>query len=199
SERRAKYGVVGGAVNLAARVEGCTVGGQILLSPYTYQRIQTIAEVGPPLPVEVKGIREPLLLYELRGLGGNHPARLPEEGSDAGSDVPASLPLRCWVIEGKTVRPEVITGEVIRMGPRRLDARLDTTLQPMTNVRLRLRYPTLAQESADLYGKVLIANEQGEGWNVRIGITSVDAGDQEILETFLRAAGPRGSEQSVPL
>ena len=190
SEKRAKYGVVGAAVNLAARVEGCTVGGQILMSPNTYQRIQEIAEVGPPLPVEVKGIREPLLLYELRALGGRHSARLPEAASDVDPDVPASLPLRCWVIEGKAVRSEVVTGEVIRLGPRRLDARLDTSLGPMTNVRLRLRYPTLAQESADLYGKILTANEQAGGWTVRIGLTSVDAGDQEILEAFQRATGP---------
>ncbi len=70
SEKRAKYGVVGSAVNLAARVEGCTVGGQVLLSPYTYERIRAIAEVGPPLPIELKGVREPLFLYELRALAG---------------------------------------------------------------------------------------------------------------------------------
>jgi adenylate cyclase len=191
SEKRAKYGVVGGAVNLAARVEGCTVGGQILLSPYTYQRIHEIAEVGPPLPVEVKGIREPLLLYELRALGGRYSRRLPEMAGDTDHDVPASLPMRCWVIEGKTIRPEAVTGEVVRLGLRRLDARLDSSLAPMTNVRLRLHYPTIAQESADLYGKVLTVNEQGNGWTVRIGLTSVDAGDQEILEAFLRATGPR--------
>ncbi len=101
----------------------------------------------------------------------------------------ASAPLRCWIIEGKFVRPEAINGEVVRLGAGRLDARLETELPPLTNVRLRLNYPTLAQESADLYGKVVSAGEEAGGWSDRIGLTSVDAADQEILGSFLRATG----------
>ncbi|HSC70020.1 MAG TPA: adenylate/guanylate cyclase domain-containing protein, partial [Candidatus Methylomirabilis sp.] len=189
SEIRAKYGVIGSAVNLAARVEGCTLGGQILLSPYTYQRIQAIAEVGPPLRVEVKGIREPLSLYELRALTGRYAARLPEAARDTGPDVSVILPLSCWVIEGKSVRPEAIKGEVVRLGVGRLDARLERVLPPLTNVRLRLHYPALAQDSADLYGKVLSAGEEAGKGIVRIGLTSVDAADQEILGSFMRSTG----------
>ncbi len=71
-----------------------------------------------------------------------------------------------------------------------LDARLETELPPLTNVRLRLNYPTLAQESADLYGKVVSAGEETGGCSVRIRLTSVDAADQEILGSLVRATGP---------
>ena len=187
SEKRTKYGVVGSVVNLAARVEACTVGGQVLLAPSTYARVRDLVEVSPPLPVEMKGLREPLLLYELRAVGGRWACRLPEAAADAGPDVPVALPLRCWVIEGKAVRPEVLSGEAVRLGARRLTARLGTPLPPLTNVRLRLHFPGLGQESGDLYGKVLAVDQAAGPVDVRIGLTSVDAADQQILEVLLKA------------
>jgi class 3 adenylate cyclase len=188
SEQRAKYAVVGAAVNLAARVEGCTVGGQIFLSPATYERIRHIAEVAPPVPVEVKGIAEPLLLYELRGLGGQFAQRLPDVDTLVDQQVEVSLPLQCWVIDGKVVSQTAIAGVVLRLGIRQFDVRLDTPLPPLTNVRMRLRYPVLDHDSGDLYGKVL-AEEQHDGARVtHIRLTSVDAMDQKIIDGFLGVA-----------
>jgi hypothetical protein len=93
------------------------------------------------------------------------------------------------VIEDKAVRPERVTGEVLRLGSRRVEARLDRHLAPMTNLRLRLHYPALARDSADLYGKVLAAREEGGAWVATVGLTSVDAADEQVLETFLRVRG----------
>lgn len=198
SEKRAKYTAVGNAINLAARVEACTVGGQVLLSPFSYERIRAIAEVGPPMPVEVKGIREPLLLYELRALTGRYARRLPDVDGGGGPETPASLPLRCWLIEGKAVSPKSLSGAVTRIGLRRLEARLDTRLEPLANVRLRLRFPALAQDSEDLYGKVVAASKDGDAWLVRIGLTSVNAADQQILEGLLRASGSPADVPPLP-
>jgi class 3 adenylate cyclase len=187
SEKRAKYTAVGTAINLAARVEACTVGGQVLLSPYTYDRVRELAEVGPPIPVEVKGIREPLLLYELRALGGPYGRRLPEPSGEGGSEAAVSLPVRCWLLEGKAVRAEALEGQAVSLSPRRLVARFGAPLAPLANVRLRLRFPALGQDSEEIYGKVVGVQEAPDGWTARIAFTSVNAADQLILEGLLRA------------
>ena len=185
SKQRAKYAVVGSAVNLAARVEGCTVGGQIFLSPSTWERLRDRVEVGVPVPVELKGIAEPLMLYELRAIGGRFARRLPETVIESEPQVDVTLPLTCWVIEGKVVRPDSITGVVLRLGARQIDVRLAAPLAPLTNVRLRLNYPGLGYDSGDLYGKV-VGEETRDGERMtRIRLTSVDAVDQKILEMFL--------------
>jgi class 3 adenylate cyclase len=185
SEQRAKYAVVGAAVNLAARVEGCTVGGQIFLSPSAYEQIRELAEVAPPVPVEVKGIATPLPLYELLAINGHFAQRLPEPDAAADRQVEVSIPLTCWVIDGKVVRRETIAGTVLRLNMRQFDVRLDTALRPLTNVRLRLRYPDLEQDSGDLYGKVLAAEQQNGVGVTHIRLTSVDAMDQKILDGYL--------------
>jgi class 3 adenylate cyclase len=185
SEQRAKYAVVGAAVNLAARVEGCTVGGQIFLSPATYEQLHDMVEVAAPVPVEVKGIAEPLLLYELRGISGQFAQRLPEMDTVVEQQMDVALPLTCWVIDGKVVSQETIAGTVLRLGMRQLDVCLDTPLRPLMNVRLRLRYPVLEYDSGDLYGKVLAEEQQHGVCVTHIRLTSVDAMDQKIIDGFL--------------
>ncbi len=177
SEQRTKYAVVGAAVNLAARVESCTVGGQVLLSESTVRYLGPLADVAPPIHAELKGLDTPVALYELRGLGGRWAQRR-EAGTDAG--VAVTLPLVGWLVEGKRIRAEAFTGEVRRLGRRHLDVATAAALPPLTNVRLRLTWAGSGRASGDIYGKAT-----GEvGGLLRIRLTSVDPDD----ETFLEAA-----------
>ncbi|HXJ83315.1 MAG TPA: adenylate/guanylate cyclase domain-containing protein [Candidatus Methylomirabilis sp.] len=175
SEQRAKYAVVGSAVNIAARVEGATVGGQVFITTTTYDAIKNLADVSEPMAVEMKGLSEPLRLYELRALRGTYAQDAVQE--DFGEEVSVSLPVRYWVIEGKIVGPEQAPGEVVRLGCRVLVARLDGMLTPMTNVRLRMACADRGWESEDIYGKV-VATERGDaGPLTRIRFTSVTDAD----------------------
>ena len=177
SEQRTKYAVVGAAVNLAGRVEGCTVGGQILLTETTLRYLGPLADVAPPIHVELKGVDAPVALYELRGLGGRWEQRR-EVTAAAAREV--SLPLVGWIVDGKQVRAESFTGRVRRVAGRDLEVEAATPLPPLTNVRLRLTWPELGRLSGDLWGKVTTES----AGRVRVVLTSIDPADAAVLETM---------------
>ncbi|HEY8150959.1 MAG TPA: adenylate/guanylate cyclase domain-containing protein, partial [Vicinamibacteria bacterium] len=77
SQTRAKYGVVGSHVNLAGRIEGFTVGGQVLVSASTVDKAGTALELGQRVTFQAKGFKEPVDVYDLVGVGTPWNARLP--------------------------------------------------------------------------------------------------------------------------
>ena len=108
---RMKYGVVGPAVNLAGRIESLTVGPQVLLSEATLDRVRHLVRVGPPSQVAVKGVAEPVTVYELREVVGEEAMAASGEG---GALAAVDLPAVVHVLEGKRVdetpHPVRVTG-----------------------------------------------------------------------------------------
>ena len=78
SDRRTKYGVVGSHVNLTARIESYTVGGQVLISEDTRHEIGPSVQVAEKLEVIAKGVDKPITIYNARGIGGKYNLFLPE-------------------------------------------------------------------------------------------------------------------------
>lgn len=69
SEKRMKYSVVGGPVNLTARIEAFTIGGQILASKETCDLLGPEARIDGKLRVNMKGYSRPVSIYEVGGMG----------------------------------------------------------------------------------------------------------------------------------
>jgi class 3 adenylate cyclase len=182
SEQRAKYAVVGSAVNIASRVESATVGGQVLLTTLTLSELGDLARVGPPIALQVKGLSEPLTLHELQGLGGRFGRELPATTPEVDRLVAVDIPLECWVIDGKVVRPDGLVGRVVRLGRREFHAALAGSLAPLTNVKLQLQYPPpLGRPSEDIYAKVLSLETGGL---VRMRLTALGAPDEAVIASL---------------
>ncbi|MFU8877355.1 MAG: response regulator, partial [Wenzhouxiangellaceae bacterium] len=68
SERRAKYGVVGHNVNMAARIEGYTEGGQTLISENTRNACGDALQVNREIRVLPKGFDHEIPIYDVSGI-----------------------------------------------------------------------------------------------------------------------------------
>lgn len=66
SETRAKYGIVGAAVNLTQRIEGEAGGGQTVLSEACYELVAAYVDVDSPSRRNLKGVASPLNLYPVQ-------------------------------------------------------------------------------------------------------------------------------------
>ena len=71
SETRSKYDMIGRSVNLAARIEGFTEGGQILISSETLREAGDKVLINPSGEklVKPKGIQSEVLLHDVIGIG----------------------------------------------------------------------------------------------------------------------------------
>lgn len=128
SEKRAKYGVVGQNVNLAGRIEGYTVGGQVLASESTTCRLaqfesRSVHEIYP------KGIKTSIQVYDIASVGNIKCLTETEELKT--EETPCEIEVH--VFDGKYAREEAILCHVLARSRRRM--RLDVKMDLYTNIR----------------------------------------------------------------
>jgi adenylate cyclase len=120
--RRAKYGVVGTAVNLTSRLEACALGGQVLISEATLKELEGEAEVGRRVELIVKGFEAPVNAHELIGLKGDlYMPPVAEEGHFAW--LHEGFPIRYRRIAEKRVGQVSFTGTIARISSQQAEIR----------------------------------------------------------------------------
>jgi adenylate cyclase len=70
SPDRVKYGVVGPAVNLTARIQALTAGGEVLMSEALLARVSSLVSVTPGRQERVKGVSQPITVHRLLEVKG---------------------------------------------------------------------------------------------------------------------------------
>ena len=120
--RRAKYGVVGAAVNLTSRLEACALGGQVLVSESTLNELEGDAEVGRRIELKVKGFDAAVNAYELIGLkGGLYVPRTAREEDFAW--LREGFPIGYRRIAEKQIGHVTFTGTIARISSQQAEIR----------------------------------------------------------------------------
>jgi class 3 adenylate cyclase/AmiR/NasT family two-component response regulator len=182
SQTRAKYGVVGSHVNLAGRIEGFTVGGQVLVSASTAAKAGAALDLGQRVTFQAKGFKEPVDVYDLVGVGAPWNARLPAR-DDRLAALRPELPVTVAVLEGKQMSDITFEGTLVRASDNAASLRADRALRAFTNLRLRLKGADGESRPGDLYAKVA-SGETGPDGGVVVRFTSADP---EVMDALRQA------------
>ena len=190
SEKRTKYGAMGGAVNMAYRIESNTVSGQVLISSGTYARVRDAVRVRSERELQFKGIERPVAVYEVDGIGGKYACALPERAPEEFVALDPPLVVTCFALEGKRVSEEAIPGSITRLSEGSAEAALEGPVAAGANLMVRLA-PREAPGLSDAYAKVVGVRPADGGSgpaSVSLSFTSLPEDAQAFLEKRRAAA-----------
>jgi adenylate cyclase len=155
SKKRIKYAVVGRAVNLTARIESYTVGGQIFISESTLYECGDICRIDNAMQVMPKGVKKPLTIHEVGGIGGDFQLFLPPKKEITWIELQQRLPVQFTVLDWKSTGELGHGGAITKIAPNRVEIHSEVLPSPLANLRISLYDPDDHEISDDLYGKVV--------------------------------------------
>lgn len=189
SEVRSKYGIVGRAVNIAARIESMTTEGQVFISEATQQQLDSSIIVDPPKTVMMKGLNQPLVCFPVKAISSPYQVKLNISDSKD-RPVEIHLPLSCWAIADKQIVEPLLEGQTLTLGDDEMTFEIGHPIAPQTNVKIQLNFCTLAHCFEAIYAKVIESEQNGDHVVHRVRITSMDPKDRNTLQDWIAAAAP---------
>ena len=164
SQMRIKYGVVGHAVNLAARIETFTVGGQILISEASRLAVEGLVSVIGPFQAYGKGVEGAIQVWEVRGIHDSPDLTLPPTVPGL---MPLSQPLTVHfrLITGKQIAPELYQAQFTKLSQAGAAMLTNLDLDDFAAIQIQLADQT--GKAIYLDGKVVGTDDTREAFILR--------------------------------
>ncbi len=161
SERRTKYSVVGSHVNFTARIDSYAVGGQVLISSSTYERVKDLLEVGEIIQAEMKGVSGVVTIYEVKGIGAPYNIRL-KERSETLIPLAEKINIHLYRIQEKIISGITGTAWITHLSETAATIASEGELREWEDVRIHLLDTNLAEIPGKIYGKVISVKPVGD-------------------------------------
>jgi len=180
STKRSKYGVVGRTVNLTARIESFTVGGQVLVSPALMHAAQRGLILGDEIEIHAKGMQDALMCRELLG-HEDYPELSLDEEETVFTTLAEPLVFHYVQLTDKHLADEMQPGTLVGLSERRAVVDAAGPLARYTNIMIRLEAGGCGEEAPELYAKVIRALDESRNRYI-IHFTSVSPGMRARLQ-----------------
>ncbi|MGB3514251.1 MAG: adenylate/guanylate cyclase domain-containing protein [Microcoleaceae cyanobacterium] len=161
SEEHTEYTAIGWEVNLAFRIETYATGNQILISNSTKEAIGTSKlRIDSTKEIKPKGIKEPITIYEIGGIGDKYNLFLPKE-EDILLPLKNAIPIFYLIVEGKQVSDNVCKGDLVKLSHKGAEVKVNeytsVDLMPTSDSNIQLNILNFDNKfmSEQTYAKVL--------------------------------------------
>lgn len=184
SKKRSKYGVVGRHVNLTARIESFTVGGQVLVSPDLIGAAGGKLILGDEIEVHAKGMKKAIKCRELLG-HEDHPELRLDEGEQTFTTLPEPLPVHYLLLTDKHFNEQMQPATLVGLSHRRAVLETAGSLSRYANILLRLEAEAGDEREQEIYAKV-IRNVEESSERYIIHFTSLSPGMRARLDRLTK-------------
>ncbi|HBL57381.1 MAG TPA: adenylate/guanylate cyclase domain-containing protein [Cyanobacteria bacterium UBA8803] len=185
SSKRTKYGVVGSQVNLTYRIESYTTEGQILVSESTLKAAGPGLRIDGEKQVQPKGIKEPITIYDIGGIGEPYNLFLTKE-EEVFLPLPEEIPCQYAVLDGKHISDSLLKASLIKLSDKGGEVRSPNPVAPLTNIKMNLFTPdNPSQASEDIYAKVLEKPTENSGFYIYF--TAMPPDIQKMIENLYKS------------
>ena len=186
SERRSKYGAVGSDVNFTGRIEGYSVGGQVLISQDTYERVMKYVTVRNTMSIRMKGIPDTVTLYDIKGMTGPFEITLRDRDE---TPQPLSRKIRVKVgrLRKKVVDAKGADAWITHVSQTSAILILSQPIGQWEEIRILLLESATDMGQGEVYGKVMSIQEGKDGHEAVVRLTSMSP---QVYEALRKDIGP---------
>jgi class 3 adenylate cyclase len=162
SDLRAKYGVVGKTINLTARIESMTVGGQLLISESTLKACNGLLRIDDQWPVTLKGVPDPVTVYSVGGIDGSYQVHLPQPKQIDLKPISDGLTVLITILKGKHTGGDHHAGLITAISSQAVEITTALKVDRLSNLKIQVFDIDGKSITDQLYGKVVATDIEND-------------------------------------
>jgi adenylate cyclase len=180
SQTRTTYSVVGSVVNMAARIESCSAGRQILISESTLSEIGGIVRIDGQRTIRPKGALQPVLVFEVSGIVGEYQLFVDRIESEM-LLLTNRVPVDCTTVHGKQVDASSFAAQLVKLSRYCAHLQSGTEIEMYSDLRIQL-----GGKSGHVYGKVMERTDEG---HFLVNFSSLSPTASDLIAKLMQESG----------